>query len=334
MSLLERRRVLMGLRDINNLDGRECVAVGSNNKLYWSLDYGKTFVESGQANGSQSIHVSIARNKSQSTAHIFFTYGTKAYYVPAGVSGTSQRISVDIAGTGSSVCCSGDGTIAYVPINSGTTCTIKKVTRSSSTLSQATKGTFSTWDKAADMVSVCSNDGKYAVIGGAVGYTNAFQTVNTGETWTECLATSSYGNGTIHATMDFTGTDCVLNGGSAGRNSSWNALSTWTHQAVSCPCECFGKTGDGTTRMQYRVTVDGALQVYTTGTQFGWPTGSWTNTGNTTGFTQLRCNRLGNKLIGLANGVIYYSHNWGRTWTASTVPSGITFTEIDMTKCD
>lgn len=323
----------MGIRDINNLDGKECVAVGSDNKLYWSLDYGKTFVNSGQANGSQSIHVSIGRNKNQDTAHIFFTYNQSVYYVPAGVSGTSQRKSINISGSGASICSTGDGTIAYVPINSNGSCTIKKITRSGTTLSQASKGTFSSW-AAANYISVCSNDGKYAVIGGATGYSNAYQSTNTGETWTEGLATSSYGNGTIHATMDFTGTDCVLNGPS-GRNSSWDKLSTWTHATTANKCECFGKTGDSTTRMQYRVNSSNALQVYTTGTAFGWPTGSWTSTGNTTGFVQLKCNRLGNRLLGLSSaGVIYYSHNWGRTWATSSVPTGITFSEIDMTKCD
>lgn len=338
MSLLLRRRALMASRAFNNWDGKECVAVGSDKKLYWSFDYGKTFTNSGLAANGYTEHACVTRNKArgENGAHIFFVYADKVFY---SYMGNTTNLGYVQVGVGKSICANGDGTVAYVPINSGTswqtgyTCEIKKITRSGNTLSAATKGTFSTWDQAADYASACSNDGKYAVIGGASGYTNGFQTVNTGETWTECLATSSYGNGMKYVCCNFEGSTFIACS-QGGRNYSVNSLSSWTH-GDSTNTNCEATTGVyGTNDIYFRFDASGGLKLYDRTGRSGYSPNTWTSIGSAV-FIGCACNKTGNRAIGITNdGKMWYTENWGRTWKQSTVPSGLTFLECDMTKCD
>lgn len=330
----------MESRAFNNWDGKECIAVSTDKSIYLSDDYGKTWYARWAA-GVWS-HACIARNKAlgNKRAYHWITLASNGTVYRMNNTGSSVVYdTVAIGGPASSICCSGDGQYAYVPINTGTswqtgyTCTIKKITWNGSALSQATKGTFSTWDQAASYASACSNNGKYAVIGGASGYTNGFQTVNTGETWTECLATSSYGNGIKYVCCNFEGSTFIACS-QGGRNYSVNSLSSWTH-GDNTNTNCEATTGVyGTNDIYFRFDAAGGLKLYDRTGRSGYSPNTWTSIGSAV-FIGCACNKTGNRAIGITNdGKMWYTENWGRTWKQSTVPSGVTFTECDMTKCD
>lgn len=330
MGLLLRRRALLGQESLS-LDGRECVAIGTNHNLYYSKDYGKTFTDSGVTSGG-GYHACVTRDAE--TAHVYFVHSSGAVY-HGDMYGKYSWASVGIGAIGLSICASADGTMAFVPLNAGSgwqtgySCTIKKITRSGNTLSQATKATFSTWDQAGNYVSACSCNGRYAVIGGAAGFTNAFQTRDYGETWTECLATQSFGNGTNQVSCAADGNEFIATGPS-GQNVGTQSLAGWYHEMDGQAC--YGNAVAGTFGVNevHRVAKSDGLYIYDRAGKAGY-SAAYTKV-NSNRYTFLSTNASGNKIIGLLNGYIYYSHDWGRTWYQSSTPSGVTFAEISMAK--
>ena len=329
MSLLLRRRGLLG--GSQGWDGKECVAIGNDQHIYYSTDYGATWKFWG-VDGAN--HCWIARSSSLAENESTPFYYTGTYNIIfAKIDGTANVITSNIGGVVQGICGNGDGTVAYTSYNAGSgwqtgyQTYIQKVTRTSVT----TKGSFSTWDQSGNAKAACSVDGKYAIIGGAAGYTNAFQTVNFGETWTECLATQSFGNGTNGVAVSAEG-GVGMTSTPIGVNISKDNLGTWYRDTPENGIVSYGvaAAGRGDIDDYYYFGLSTGLKIYDRNGRSGFPTG-YSNI-NSNVYTALSCNTTGNKIIGLVGGLIYYSWDWGRTWAQASTPAGVTFKEICMSK--
>lgn len=171
--------------------------------------------------------------------------------------------------------------------------------------------TFYSWDQSSPSIA-CSENGKYICIGGAVNFTNGFISTDYGATWTETLATSSYGNGATSVDMSNDG-KYTLVGSQGGLNRSVNSLGSITHDN-NVNVSAVAVSGDG--NVMYYSTTSALYRSYDHGT-------TWNLIGNTYNFTKLRASYLGQRLIGIRSGIIYYSADWGNSWTSTGI-SGAT----------
>ena len=312
-------------------DGRDCVAVGSNYYLYYSTDYGASWSRFGTLTGVDHAHIARSSDLDDSVgSSINYTTYT-GYLCFTRIGRTSYLTQRYFPYTAAAVCGSGDGKLAFACINQSIdngVC-LYKVSRPSDTQAGtlSLKQSFWTWDKAVSGRAACSVDGQYIVFGGASSYTNAFQSTNYGENWSECLATQSFGNGVRDV-------DCTAQGDTfvattpSGRPVSNNYLGSWYFDGT-------GTNFQGTS-IAHSTGLGGKYEYYyqqstTLYRSSNWQTPVTLNPPTT--LTQIRSNARGDKLIGLgSNGLVYYSHDYGVSWAASTGLVG-TITEISMTKC-
>lgn len=318
MPLLLRRRALMAAAGRPN-DGRYCYAINSSNQLLSSEDYGVTWTNRGSVGASPVLGIDSEGNG-------YAIGGGNLYVLQKGASSPSQYTGQQA--DAKSLCVSSPGTGLYATNDgsswqTGYQAYLRKFTGNGAAVQ---KGYFSTWDQAAESASACSKDGKYAVFGGRINYTNGFVSRDGGESWTEILATSSYWNGTDDVAVSANGEVSVVCG-SGNSNLYYSTDYTQTFVASTA-------LSHGGSVVSCDVTEDGKVAFLASRTD-GVRKCTSPFTSNDVQIAseimgRIRCNALGTKLIAIGSDrYIYYSHNGGYNWTRTTV-SGVI--DIEMYK--
>lgn len=172
------------------------------------------------------------------------------------------------------------------------------------------KAVFTTWDAVSQYIAV-SADGQYAIAGGYRGYTNSFITRDYGETWSETLATSSYGDGTGDLDISNDG-QYMIKSTSDGRLVYSNDYLSSFHTADREGCYGVTVSGDGS-----------VMYCYSAGTICASEDGGITWTVRCPSIqlsTKLTCSYRGKVVLAIVSGTdLYYSLNFGRTFTRVNV---------------
>lgn len=304
---IDRRRYLMGhsLRRAKTEDYASAFYCTSGKVLYESKDSGKTWASRNIATTTTRPVLAIGGSQQVIAA------GTGLQYWSPSTSG-----SIACKGTPVNVCMSTGSEFIFYGVNSGTGWTTGYSTtlykKSGTGGTPSAKVTFNSWDQSSPRMA-CSSDGKYICIGGLANYTNGFTSTNFGESWTETLATSSYGNGATSVDMDNSG-KYTLVGSQGGLNRSVNNLASFTHDN-SANVDSVAVSGDGNV-MYYDVSGTGFYMSLDHGA-------SWVKRGSLNGFSKIVCSYTGQVVLAVGNSSknLFRSNDYGATW-ATVVSSG------------
>ncbi len=176
------------------------------------------------------------------------------------------------------------------------------------------KAAFRTWDAVSQHIAV-SADGQYAIAGGSRGYTNSFITRDYGETWSETLATSSYGDGTGDLDISNDGQYMIKSTSTGGLVYSNDYLSSF-HTVDREGCVGVTVSGDGS-----------VMYCYSAGKIYASEDGgiTWTVRCPSIQFSiKLTCSYRGKVVLAIVSEMdLYYSLDFGRTFTKAIVDSDI-----------
>ena len=317
MSLLLRRRLMMSLgADPYPDDGRWCYAC-SNKNLWVSTNFGVNWTDLGQltSNTSSFRQVRISGTPSGVCAALadacIWNVGPESMLVSTSLS----------AGANYKSLCASSGSpfpaYTHLAYQGSSTQVIMYKRQSSGSVEQRQQ--FNTNDQVPFSGSSCSDDGQYALFGGAAGFSNCFRTANFGTNWAETLATSSYSGGDAQTCMSKTGQyQFVVLASVFCFSSDYGA--NWAVMNKPFAATCCAMNADGS-----KIYVAGAGGVRVA-SKDNWQT--WTQVNNTlTNIQSISCNMSGKKLIACQNNQLWYSHNSGESWTMAK--EGL-FTAVSM----
>lgn len=228
---------------------------------------------------------------------------------------SDTEIPLDTPPRQASTFCGGvlDGAPVYHAYNNVNTTTVFKADYL--TDSFTVKRGFASRDRASELAAV-SADGQYVLIGGEQGYSNSFISRDYGETWSETLATSSYGNGTTDLDMSNDGQYAIK---TAGDKIAYSNDYLSSFHVIDTESE-FRESPYGAT-----VSGDGSVMyAYVAGQIIASEDGGSTWTVRCPGIqhtSKLTCSYRGKVVLAHVNGTnLHYSTDFGRTFTRAEIP--------------